>query len=91
MVPLPITATVAKDVVIIYFAELWWPFGQKRADPFAVIITLPGQTLIIALQVQLRVETVGFRGQQRLFNQPKTKRRLRRQMARQLQTGIRQF
>jgi 2-(1,2-epoxy-1,2-dihydrophenyl)acetyl-CoA isomerase len=32
----------------------------------------PGEALIIALQIQLRVETVGFRRQQRLFNQPKT-------------------
>ncbi|UMX69379.1 hypothetical protein MJ560_13005 [Klebsiella pneumoniae] len=65
--------------------------ARNALTPSAVIIAALGQTLIIALQVQLRVETAGSRGQQRLFNQPKTKRRLRRQMARQLQTGIRQF
>ncbi len=90
MVPLPITATVAGCRHHLFPLNCGGRLARNA-------LALRGNHRCARpdadnrAPVQLRVETVGFRGQQRLFNQPKTKRRLRRQMARQLQTGIRQF
>ena len=57
---------------------------QKGAHAFAVIVAASGQPLIIALQVKLCVQGVGFRGIDRLLDQPQPKGGLRGKMQRQL-------
>ena len=69
------TATVRTVIAILFPRECRCAFGKEGADPFPVVVAATGQTLIIALQVKLGVEGVGFGGIDCLLDQAHNKNR----------------